>query len=267
MAVNSNGEEDMGFQVIYGDIFKYKADAFVMPANPKPLVGSGLDQYVYKMAGRTRLLSAREQEIGELKYGDVGLTTAYDFDAKYIIHAASPRWIDGESGEIDCLRNCYSKSIEMAIKHNCTSILFPLLSSGMQRFPYDIAIEIGKEECEKYADGIDIKIVIYSKRLQDAKDYRNGVGAYIWEHTYDNVDEEKYEEYKVLWGSLPPEREERQNLEIMRKQLANKQYEEERIRRFERRQRAKEQKKNRPQHKATFEYMMIKEEKRLSDTV
>lgn len=82
--------------------------------------------------------------------------------------------------------------------------------------------------------------IVIDERTQRTKDNKADVDAYILEHTYDNVSEEEYEERKALWDSLPPE-EEQKNLEIMRKQLANRKYEEQRIREFEKRKKRKPQ--------------------------
>lgn len=212
----------MSFNLVYGNVFDFKADAFVMPANPKPIIGSGLDQYVYKVAGRNRLLNAR-QNIGELKYGEVGVTPAFDFAAKYIIHAASPRWIDDKHEERKLLVECYRGAINEAINRKCSSIVFPLLSSGKQSFPYDVAVDIAKSICNEFAEQIDIILVIYSDRIEKAKNPFTGVSQYIYEHTYDNIEyvRRAYEENKNLWGALPPEREERQNLEAMLRQIKN----------------------------------------------
>ena len=39
-----------------------------------------------------------------------------------IVNLASPRYIDGSSGEEDKLRDCYKKSLVLAVKHECKSI-------------------------------------------------------------------------------------------------------------------------------------------------
>ena len=79
----------MTFQIIRNDISKVKADAIVNTANPNVAVGSGVDSAIYKAAGKERLLAERKK-IGLLLPSEVGITPAFDLDAKYIIHVSGP---------------------------------------------------------------------------------------------------------------------------------------------------------------------------------
>ena len=124
----------MLFKMVRNDITKMQVDAIVNTASAAPAYGSGGDTAVYLAAGAEKLLEARKK-IGYLKEGEVALTPGFGLPAKHIIHAVSPRYIDGESGEEEKLRSCYQKSLELAWSNGCRTIAFPLISTGSFGYP------------------------------------------------------------------------------------------------------------------------------------
>ena len=124
----------MPLKIIRNDITKMKVDAIVNTANPEPTYGAGVDAAVYMAAGVEELLAARK-EIGSLAEGEAAITLGFHLPAKCIIHAVSPQYIDGESGEEEKLRSCYGKSLQLAKKNYCKSIAFPLISTGSFGYP------------------------------------------------------------------------------------------------------------------------------------
>ena len=100
----------MPFKIVRNDITKMKVDAIVNTANSAPLYSDGVDTAVYEAAGVEELLAER-QKIGFLNTSEVAITPGFRLPAKYIIHAVSPFYIDGESGEEELLRSCYKKSL------------------------------------------------------------------------------------------------------------------------------------------------------------
>lgn len=131
----------MAFRIIRNDITKVKADAIVNTANPDVAIGDGVDSAIYEAAGTKELLLARKK-IGPLNIGEVGITPAFNLDAKYIIHVSGPYWIDGKHDEEEVLRRCYDKALELAYKKRCKSIAFPLLSTGTYGFSKEIGLKI-----------------------------------------------------------------------------------------------------------------------------
>ncbi|WP_026498968.1 macro domain-containing protein [Butyrivibrio sp. WCD2001] len=127
----------MPFSIIRNDITKVKADAIVNTANPKPIIGGGVDTAIYNAAGRDRLMAKREK-IGPLEPGMVAITPAFDLDAKYIIHAIGTWWEGGDNGEAELLRQCYDKSLNLAADHKCKSIAFPLLAKEGWNYGYKL---------------------------------------------------------------------------------------------------------------------------------
>ena len=81
----------MPFQIVRNDITNMQVDAIVNTANPKPVIGYGVDAGIHQKAG-PKLLEAR-QKIGSIPVGDAAITPGFDLSAKYVIHAVGPVWL------------------------------------------------------------------------------------------------------------------------------------------------------------------------------
>lgn len=149
----------MSFQIIRSDITKVKADAIVNTANPNVAVGGGVDFAIYKAAGRDKLLEARKN-IGTLKPGEVAVTKAFDLNAKYIIHVSSPWWQGGSKNEDESLRLCYQRALQLAKRHRCKSIAFPVLATGTYGFPKELGIQIAVDTFTDFLEENDIEITL-----------------------------------------------------------------------------------------------------------
>ena len=78
----------MPFEIVRNDIVNMRVDAIVNTANPKPVIGSGVDADIHRKAG-PELLAAR-QKIGNIPVGGAAITPGFGLDAKYVIHTAGP---------------------------------------------------------------------------------------------------------------------------------------------------------------------------------
>lgn len=152
----------MAFRIIRNDITKVKADAIVNTANPEVAIGDGVERAIYKAAGEDELLAERAK-LGELVPGEVGITPAFNLNAKYIIHVSGPWWVDGSKGEEDLLRSCYEKALKIAVENHCETIAFPLLSTGNYRFPKEIGIQIAVDVFTEFLEEneIEIELVVF----------------------------------------------------------------------------------------------------------
>ena len=152
----------MPFKIIRDDITKVKADAIVNPANPEPVIGGGVESAIYKAAGKEKLLEPRK-ELGRLQPGKVGVTEAFNLDAKYIVHVSGLYWKGGNSFEARCLKECYEKALKAALDKGSKSIAFPLLGTGTYGFPKDIGLDVAvstfTEFLEEYE--MDITLVVF----------------------------------------------------------------------------------------------------------
>ena len=109
----------MPFEIVRNDIVNMAVDAVVNTANPKPIVGYGVDAGLHRKAGPA-LLAARKL-IGRIGVGEVAVTPGFGLDAKYVIHAVGPIWQGGEHGEEQLLRQCYEKALQTAREKQCES--------------------------------------------------------------------------------------------------------------------------------------------------
>ncbi len=170
----------MPFEIVRNDISNMCVDAIVNTANPRPVIGLGLDSTIHEKAGPA-LLAAR-QKIGHIDMGCAAITTAFELHAKYVIHTVGPVWDGGSYGEEHYLRNCYDNSLKLALEHNCESIAFPLISAGNYGFPKDKALQIAIAAFSEFLLEHEMQIYLV---VFDQKSYKlseklfQDVGAYI----------------------------------------------------------------------------------------
>ena len=158
----------MPFHIIRNDITKVRADAIVNTANPEPVYAAGTDAAVYRAAGAGPLLAER-RKIGRIRPGEVAVTSAFRLRAKYLIHTVGPVWQDGSHGEYDQLASCYRKSLLIARQLGCSSIAFPLISTGVYGFPKDRALDIALREISDFLEDaeMDVILVVFDRKAFD----------------------------------------------------------------------------------------------------
>ena len=187
----------MPFRIILDDIVNVSADAIVNSANPMPVIGRGVDSAIYEAAGRDSLLERRVQ-LGEIMPGTAAATGAGALKAKYIIHTVGPRWIDGRQGELITLASCYRESLLLAQRLGCRSIAFPLISTGVYRFPKDRALEIALREIRGFLDWaeMDVTLVVYDRSAyQLSAGLVTDVQRYIGGHVFSKKQDYRREDY------------------------------------------------------------------------
>lgn len=192
----------MSLKVVRNDITKMNTEAIVNTASSEPYVGAGCDCAVYNAAGYAKLFAEREK-IGTVAEGDVFITEGYDLPAKYIIHAVSPLYIDGESGEEKKLRSCYKKSLELAVEKNIKSIAFPLISTGSFGYPKIEGLRIAMDEINAFLmeNDLDVSLVVFDdKSTGMAERLFPELKAYISKHY---VQEQTVAEYGVCGAARP----------------------------------------------------------------
>jgi O-acetyl-ADP-ribose deacetylase (regulator of RNase III) len=115
-------------KLIKGDITKIKVDAIVNAANSSLMGGGGVDGAIHR-AGGTAILDECKKIIakqGSCKTGEAVITTAGNLSAKFVIHTVGPVWNNGKKNEASLLAACYQNSLKLVIKHNLSSIAFPI---------------------------------------------------------------------------------------------------------------------------------------------
>jgi O-acetyl-ADP-ribose deacetylase (regulator of RNase III) len=150
----------MPLKIIRGDITQIKVDAIVNSADPKVLIGLGVDAAIHRAAG-PKLFEAR-MVVGPLFTSEVAMTLGYELPAKHVIFTVGPVWENQIEIQKQQLIDCYRNALLLAKSYQLKSIAFPLISAGYyqcpQRISYDCAMIAMKHFLFHHA--FDIYLVI-----------------------------------------------------------------------------------------------------------
>lgn len=166
---------NMKIELIKGDITKIEADAIVNAANSSLLGGGGVDGAIHRAGGKQILeecMAIRNRQ-GKCKTGEAVVTTGGNLPAQYVIHTVGPVWNGDEEKCSKLLANCYKNSLELAENLGIKTIAFPNISTGVYRFPKELAGKIAIEEVKNFKSEILKKVIFICFDDENEEIYRN----------------------------------------------------------------------------------------------
>ncbi len=138
--------KDTEYFLLQGDITHQETDAIVNAANGSLMGGGGVDGAIHAAGGPAILEACKviRKKEGECLTGHSVITTGGKLKAKYVIHTVGPVWQGGMGREAAQLKSCYVSSLALARANKVTSLSFPSVSTGVYRFPIELAAEIAQ---------------------------------------------------------------------------------------------------------------------------
>jgi len=126
--------------IVVADITTLDVDAIVNAANRSLLGGGGVDGAIHRAAGPELLAACRT--LGGCETGSAKITRGYRLKARHVIHAVGPVWGGGDKDEEALLSGCYRTALDLAAANRLASIAYPAISTGIYRFPADLAARV-----------------------------------------------------------------------------------------------------------------------------
>lgn len=176
----------MPFYIIQNDITKIDADAIVNAANENLRPGGGVCGAIFSAAGGK--LEASCRAIGHCPTGNAVITDGFNLPARYIIHTVGPVYGQENGKEEELLYSCYGTSLQLAAKHELSSVAFPLISSGIYGYPKAAAFKVASRAIRDFLKDHDMTVylVIFAgepfvideerdRRIREYIDKRQGV--------------------------------------------------------------------------------------------
>lgn len=170
-------------ELITGDITKLEADVIVNAANGSLMGGGGVDGAIHRAAGGELLAECKrireEQLSGEkLPTGETVITKGYNLPARYVIHTVGPVWNERDHHQEALLADCYRNSLNLAARHEATSIGFPSISTGVYHFPIELAAKTALQTISDFLKDTDfgkVTMVLFSEN--DCETYKKEVAG------------------------------------------------------------------------------------------
>lgn len=170
-----------------GDITRLSVGAIVNAANSQMLgcfvpMHTCIDNCIHSFAGiQLRQECNRQMNQKRIQYGrnyeqptaEPMLTPGYDLPAENVIHIVGPIVQDRLTKELEQqLADCYQNTLNLCQSHGIRSVAFCCISTGVFRFPNDIAAEIAVQTVTgwlaKYPNQMD-RIIFNVYKDEDLK--------------------------------------------------------------------------------------------------
>jgi O-acetyl-ADP-ribose deacetylase (regulator of RNase III) len=124
-------------KLVHGDLTLAEVGAVVNAANQQLVHGGGVAAAIVRRGGEVIQAEsdAWVRDSGPITHGSPAITSAGRMPSRYVIHAVGPIW--GEGDEDKKLHDAVYSALQMADRHEVSSIGFPAISTGIFGFPKD----------------------------------------------------------------------------------------------------------------------------------
>lgn len=154
-------------QLLQGDITEQQVDAIVNAANSELAGGGGVDGAIHHAGGPDIMADTNARHPDGCPTGSAVQSVAGLLSAKHVFHAVGPVWKGGKSDEPAQLSSAYRKCLQLAVEHNCQSIAFPAISTGVYGYPVDLAANVALKTCidfqKWHKQPQEIRFVLFSE--------------------------------------------------------------------------------------------------------
>lgn len=150
----------MPFNIVQEDITRMTVDAIVNAANEQLRMGGGVCGAIFRAAGPSKMQAACER-LAPIKTGQAVITPGFALPSRYVIHAVGPvydRKNPAESKRL--LGSAYRASLRLAIEHDCKSLAFPLISSGIFGYPKGEALQVATAAIAEFLQDHDLDVYL-----------------------------------------------------------------------------------------------------------
>ncbi len=180
----------MPLHIIRQDITKMDCDAIVNSTNTYLIPDGGADLAIHNAAG-PELLKYCKKQMGIVEVSNAKISPAFNLPSKHVIHTVGPVWKGGNKNEKEQLISCYNECLKLAIRTDCKSIAFPLISSGTYGYPKDQVLKIAIDVISDFLfnNEMTVYLVVYDKKSYE---FSNKLFSDIASFIDDNY----YEEHK-----------------------------------------------------------------------
>lgn len=157
---------DSLLELAQGDITRQTVDVVVNAANSRLVVGDGVDGAIHRAGGPTIQAETSRNFPDGCPTGGAVVSGAGNLSAKFIFHAVGPVWQGGKQGEPEQLQSVYQTCLQLALKHDCRSITFPAISTGIYGYPVDQAAMISLKTIVEFlrqsTSPLHVRIMLFS---------------------------------------------------------------------------------------------------------